>query len=110
MIYTATHAAELEARKLELALATVKAAGYRVTKPRKAKAPAPTLNAVGKPYGANYDPNYRMRYRTPPLKRTMGHFPALGPVEWERMVKEAGAVWEARAEAEAKAEAAKLAA
>jgi len=45
------------------ALTIVKAAGYRVTKP-KAKAERPTLNAIGKPYSANYDPNYRMKYRT----------------------------------------------
>jgi hypothetical protein len=44
-------------------LTIVKAAGYRVTKP-KAKAERRTLNAIGKPYGANYDPNYRMKYRT----------------------------------------------
>ena len=48
---------------LSKALCIVKAAGYRVTKP-KTKAPARTLNAIGKPYGANYDPNYRMKYRT----------------------------------------------
>jgi hypothetical protein len=48
---------------LSEALCIVKAAGYRVTKP-KPKAPARTLNAIGKPYGANYDPNYRMKYRT----------------------------------------------
>jgi hypothetical protein len=48
---------------LSEALAVVKAAGYRVSKP-KAKAERPTLNAIGKPYGANYDPNYRMKYRT----------------------------------------------
>jgi hypothetical protein len=46
------------------ALAIVKANGYRVSRPR-AQAPKPLgLNAIGKPYGANYDPNYRMRYRT----------------------------------------------
>ena len=48
---------------LSEALTIVKAAGYRVTKP-KTKAPPRTLNAIGKPYGANYDPNYRMKYRT----------------------------------------------
>jgi len=45
------------------AITIVKAAGYRVTKP-KPKAERPKLNAIGKPFGANYDPNYRMRYRT----------------------------------------------
>ena len=48
---------------LSEALSLVKAAGYRVTKP-KAKAERRMLNAIGKPYSANYDPNYRMKYRT----------------------------------------------
>lgn len=48
---------------LSEALIIVKAAGYRATKP-KAKAERSKLNVIGKPYGANYDPNYRMRYRT----------------------------------------------
>jgi hypothetical protein len=53
---------------LDQALAIVKAAGYRVSKPAAAKAPkvkpALGLNAVGKPYGANFDPNYRVKHRT----------------------------------------------
>jgi transcriptional regulator with XRE-family HTH domain len=45
------------------ALAAVRAAGYRVSKP-KIKVTAPLgLNAVGKPYSPQYDPKYRMRYR-----------------------------------------------
>jgi hypothetical protein len=34
-------------------------------KTRKAKElpTRPTLNAIGKPYGANYNPNYKMRHR-----------------------------------------------
>lgn len=75
--------------------------------------PAPALNAIGKPFGANYAPAYRMRYRTPALKRTMGRFPAITPERWLVMVEEARKAWEARAEAEAKMEAeaaAKLAA
>ena len=52
---------------LSEAITIVKAAGYRVTK-LKAKAktshgPEKGLNAIGKPYSATYDPNYRMQYR-----------------------------------------------
>jgi len=44
------------------ALATVKAAGYRVSKPRKKNgASLGGLNAVGKPFSPQYDPNYRRR-------------------------------------------------
>ena len=91
---------------LELALATVKAAGYRVTKPRAKKAFARltdngdgtftrALNAVGKPYGENYDPNYKMKYRTPPLKndhRSVG--PGISPEQWTLMCKLAKAEWD----------------
>jgi transcriptional regulator with XRE-family HTH domain len=50
------------------ALAVVKAAGYRVTKPRafksKVKASASLgLNAIGKPFSPQYDPRYRMKYK-----------------------------------------------
>jgi hypothetical protein len=48
---------------LSEAITIVKTAGYRVTKP-KTKAECPTLNTIGKPFGPNYDTNYRMRYRT----------------------------------------------
>jgi hypothetical protein len=44
------------------ALQIVKAAGYRVSK-RRQRPTAVGLNAIGKPYGDNYDPNYRMKYR-----------------------------------------------
>jgi hypothetical protein len=46
---------------LDAAITLLKANGYRVSKPRAT--PVVGLNAVGKPYGASYDPNYRMRYR-----------------------------------------------
>jgi hypothetical protein len=49
------------AMTIEAAIELLKANGYRVSKPR-AKA-MPTLNAIGKPYSPQYDPNYRMRYR-----------------------------------------------
>ena len=51
---------------LDQALAVVKAAGFRVSKPRS-KAKRSKLNAVGKPYSPSYDPKYRMKYRTPRL-------------------------------------------
>jgi hypothetical protein len=47
---------------LDAAITLLKANGYRVTKPREL-APKPALNAIGKPYSALYDPNYRMHYR-----------------------------------------------
>jgi len=44
-------------------ITALRAEGYRVTKPRapKAKATVPALNAIGKPYGANFDPNWKRR-------------------------------------------------
>lgn len=47
---------------LDEALTIVKAAGYRVSKPRaKHVKDRPVLNAIGKPYGANFDPNYKLK-------------------------------------------------
>jgi hypothetical protein len=49
------------------AVTLLKANGYRVTKPRpktKRKDRILDLNAVGKPYSPQYDPNYKMKYRT----------------------------------------------
>jgi len=87
------------------ALAIVKAAGYRVSKPRAKKSTGKLvdngdgtftrLNAIGKPYGANYDPNYRMRYRTPPLKNdhhSVGD--GISPEKWTLMCKLAQAEWD----------------
>lgn len=45
------------------AIEVLKAAGYRVTKP-KAKAVVPALNAVGKPYSPLFDPTYKVRHKT----------------------------------------------
>jgi hypothetical protein len=47
---------------IEQALVMVKAAGYRVSKPKTVKATNP-LNAIGRPYGQSFDPNYKMKYR-----------------------------------------------
>ena len=88
--------------QLEQALAIVKAAGYRVSKP-KAKVVAKALNAVGKPYGANYDPNYRMKYRTPRLSRTQSVGIGIQPAQWAEMCKLAQAAWNQREAAELKA-------
>jgi hypothetical protein len=45
------------------AIALLKANGYRVTKPRPKHKKLLGLNAVGKPYSPQYDPNYKLRYR-----------------------------------------------
>src|SRR5262245_45342918 len=37
---------------------------HRGETPRKTAAPPLGLNAVGKPYSASYDPNYRLKYVT----------------------------------------------
>jgi hypothetical protein len=49
------------AMDLEQALAIVKAAGYRVSKPRLHDKPVSALNAIGKPYGVLYDPKYKIK-------------------------------------------------
>lgn len=83
--------------QLEQALATVKAAGYRVTKPKAKKAEKPKLNALGLPMSASYDPNYKMKYRTPPLKRAQNvSYSAVTPEKWTRMCEEAQAAWDAQ--------------
>lgn len=40
--------------------------GFKVSRPKTAKASKgqPRLNAIGKPFGASYDPNYKMKYKT----------------------------------------------
>ena len=82
--------------QLEQALAAVKAAGYRVTKPKAAKAAAPKLNALGLPMSASYDPNYRMKYRTPPLNRKQNVGTGVTPEQWALMCKLAQAQWNAQ--------------
>lgn len=79
--------------ELRQAIAAVEAAGYRVVKPRKAKAERPALNAIGKPFGANYDPNYRMRYRTPALKGGGRVHNPVTPERWAVMVEAARKAW-----------------
>jgi hypothetical protein len=53
---------------LEQALTIVKLAGYRVSKPRP-KVTALGLNAVGKPYNANFDHGYKLRTPLTSIKR-----------------------------------------
>jgi hypothetical protein len=61
----APQAAKDPAAMLASALELVKAAGYRVNKPRAVKATTPNgLNAIGKPYSEHFDPAYRMKYKT----------------------------------------------
>jgi hypothetical protein len=54
--------------QLEEALTMVKAAGYRVSRPRQRVA-ALGLNAIGKPYNANYDPRYKLRTPLTSIRR-----------------------------------------
>jgi hypothetical protein len=60
-------------------IAALEAQGFRVTKRRGraiVTAPPLGLNAVGKPYGANYDPNYRMRIPRTTVARLYKPMPA----------------------------------
>jgi hypothetical protein len=86
--------------QLNEAIAVVKAAGYRVSK-AKAKAAAPKLNALGLPMSPNFDPNYRMKYRTPPLKRAQHVGTGVTPERWAEMCLLAQTAWNARAQKEA---------
>lgn len=44
------------------AIALLTANGYRVSKARpKRTAAVPALNAIGRPYGPNYDPHYKIK-------------------------------------------------
>jgi len=82
------------------ALDILKEAGYRITKARapKAKAETPKLNAVGKPYSRNYDPNYKMKHKVSNgLKRASHIVP-----EWDYlqvMRAKHGQEWKPTAEA-----------
>lgn len=85
--------------QIEQALAAVKAAGYRVTKPKAKKAAKPKFNALGLPMNPNFDPNYRMKYRTPPLKRAQHVGTGVTPERWTEMCRLAQTTWDARKEA-----------
>ena len=66
--------------KLEQALTIVKAAGYRVSKPRK-RVTALGLNAVGEPYSPNYDPAYKLRTPLTSIRR-LSHSDDLHVLQW----------------------------
>jgi hypothetical protein len=82
---------------IDEAIAVVKAAGYRVTKPRVKT--APKLNAIGKPFSPQYDPNYRMKYRTPRITRKQNVGDGISPAKWAQMCKLAQADWDQRQKA-----------
>lgn len=48
---------------IQEAIALLRASGYRITKARPVKAERPALNAIGKPYSPQFDPNYRMKHK-----------------------------------------------
>lgn len=62
------------------AIALLKANGYRVTKSKlRRQARAPGLNAIGKPYSPQFDPNYRMQHKPPNITRLLKPMPANTP-------------------------------
>ena len=67
---------------LEAAIALVQAAGYRVSKPRAPKVTAPALNAVGKPFGPQYDPNYRVKHKTTTAHLFKPYGPGIRLTSW----------------------------
>jgi hypothetical protein len=81
-----------------------KAIGHRVVKPRAKKIKTnetPKLNAIGKPYGANFDPHYRFSYRGQRKpSRWMSKFPEVTPERWEVMCRQAQAAWDSKMAAE----------
>jgi hypothetical protein len=85
----------LEGPKMNIqdAIACLKANGYRVSKPR-AQVEKPKLNALGLPHSEQYDPNYKMRYHTPPLKRAQNIDKFLSAEQWQQMCALAKADWE----------------
>jgi len=95
-ITTTTKPAPVVAMSLEQALMLVRASGYYVSKPR---APRPLtrplgLNAIGKPYGANYDPKYRVRHTITKCKREQKVGDGISSLQWERMCIVADLDWQ----------------
>lgn len=87
---------------LDAAMAILRDAGYRVSKPqaRTPKQTAPALNAVGKPYSPQFDPNYRMKYKPRRYACAAGESQNIGsgisPERWAEMCAEAAANWNMR--------------
>ncbi len=73
---------------LAQALELVKASGYKVTKLKAKTAGAPRLNCLGLPMSESFDPNYKMKYKTPPLNRKQSSFPSISPERWTEMCRE----------------------
>ena len=80
---------------LSEAIAMVEAAGYRVSRPRPAavRSTGRGLNAIGKPYSPQFDPRYRMKYRTPPIKGGGSIGRGVTPEQWVEMCKVAAEEW-----------------
>lgn len=66
---------------IEQAIIILKAAGYRVSKPRK-RVTVQGLNAVGKPYSTQYDPNYKLKTGLTSIKRL--YAPYGNQMQWVR--------------------------
>jgi hypothetical protein len=92
------------------AIDLLKANGYKVTKAKATKATAPKLNALGLPMSPSYDPNYRMKYRTPPIKRQQYVGSGISPEKWADMCKAQANVFRAANSNESNPEAMKEAA
>jgi hypothetical protein len=60
------------------AIVLLEGAGYCVTKPRARapKAERPTLNAIGKPYSPQYDPNWKRRTPLTSITRLRAPMPS----------------------------------
>jgi len=79
---------------LDDAIACLKANGYKVSKVRGLQARHLGMNAIGRPYSPDFRPTYRMKYRTPALKRAQNVGTGIGADQWARMCANAKAHWE----------------
>ena len=93
---------------IKAAVTLLTRSGYRVAKtkaptpkkePKKAPARANGLNALGKPYSASFDPNYRMKHKPSyaHLYKSTGRggvITAISPERWTEMCANAKAHWD----------------
>jgi hypothetical protein len=88
---TTQHYGPPTSHHLNFAAELLRSHGYRVSnsKPAKSKEAAPWLNCLGLPMSPSYDPNYKMKYHTPPLKRQQNVGPGISPERWAEMCSEA---------------------